>query len=167
MDGYPQQWDLDREEQLTCQFDGCGKQYKKFRYLIDHLKNKHAIFAGDLADHWLRRACKREERKSGSISVQEMTHVDVSYDDLGAINENSFFCKACNSTFSKQSAFYHMTTAHGLEKKDVKTWLVVKDATLLKTSEMCTRFACQHKRTQQQRCSTCCQVPAPHHSCRG
>ena len=134
MENYPNKEDVQDGDHKTCQVPGCGKTFKKFKYLVDHLKGgKHRVPAELIQQHWLQEEHRIENRAPPeTLGKNEANFVDVAIDPVsGQVVEDRFCCRVCRCDYQKQSVVSHMAI-HGQDATDVRRWLTAVDGNLFR-----------------------------------
>lgn len=126
---YPDEDAIDPTQRKVCQFRDCHKKFKLYQYLLTHIHNVHKISRDDLVLHWVRIASLRERsQKPVQAATQgEASFVGLAYNADGTVAEEDYTCLPCGMVLRKRTAFNHTVSIHGMQKCDVKNWLVVKD----------------------------------------
>lgn len=118
-----------------CQFEGCFAAFKKFAYLVKHIKRQHQVDDLDIAGHWVQ-AAALHERRAGAHADQlmcpaEFAFAGIVYTGSGEVDELRFRCKVCDEVLAKRSCKKHMSSKHDFDENDVVKWLTQKDGELL------------------------------------
>ena len=134
MNDYPAMEGLTQREKLTCQFLGCGRDSRKYKGLLKHIRMFHLVEADELRRHWLHFDGLRERRRTKAITPLEMEYVGLCYDAQGDVDEECFMCKGCDPRrrLLKRSCSRHMLGQHPLTSEVVRKWLCHSDGLKVK-----------------------------------
>lgn len=129
MDEYPLPRDLGQRQTLFCQWEDCtAGPFANYECLARHLKRTHSVPHAELAATWVYE-WSNMERRTMTLTDDEINHVRVVYGADGEAVEDSFTCIPCSKTMKKTQCLKHMKNAHGdtLDVAKLKVWATVKD----------------------------------------